>query len=728
MQEAVAALKNNARGVDSSIKEAASGLISFNNLLRGTVVLAATEHLKEWLKTSVQHHKERSKVMTKELALRKEELSATNANIKALVEAPLLDLKRLRTFRELAKEQRFMVRSLKEEHERRTLINEAWSRFSYAQRATASVLTALWFNTLDQAHTYNRSLMQANTAIGSRFGLINKTLEVQIALGASTQTMAESAEALVQYGHDLTPAFQENLKIVTMMHNGLGIAAQTGAQLVTVFTRQLRQGAEQVGNAIAQVAQQTALSAQHAAEFAVEIGRALRLLGPGFRSEAVGVTKVITTLAGRVQELGGNAGAVVNMFRQMSGGSSQAFFLRGLAGVRSGQLGTERGAEAAMRGLAQRLSQILKAPEGTDMYAAQLEAAAEMTGMATVDIVDFREAVKGLNAPLTEAKALQKAYNNQTALLGEAFDQIRESVAALLTRAVMPLFPAISAIARSLSAFVRTLASWEPLVYILTAALPVATVYATIALARFGNELRKFAITSAFAQGMLSKSSNLSGIASAGGFLKYLRAVPLLSTAGAGWIGVAGGIGYAVGSALEKNKHISNISKNLAAWYYDTKSEKSTLRAQRRSITTEAALLGREIAKNALGGKDPWELTSKLDALEAEARQTYPDMPKNATRKYALNAAEDVMRGAVLVAQLVRATDGPDLKSKEENRLRIGLTTIEILRAQYENSKQAFSDQRDVMRDTLNVEIKKRQNEAFSKMPSPTNSDAYRAH
>jgi hypothetical protein len=335
---------------------------------------------------------------------------------------------------------------------------------------------------------------------------------------------------------------------------------------------------------MADVAAQTGLAAEKAAQFAIEVGRALRLLGPTFRTDAAGVTKVIAGLAGRVQELGGNAQLVVNIFKRMSGGTAEAFFMRGLAGgATPGQLGTAGGTEAALRALSQRISSILTAPEGSPMYVAQLQAVAEMSQMAAEDVVDFQQAIRSLDTPLTEGQRLAKAYRDQTKLVGDSFKQMKVSLAAMTTEALLPTLQVLQPVVAGLADFTKWLSGAKCLIGALTYVLPAAGGVALFFLSRLGSQILTLAAQAKISSEILGKTS-LGPLARD---LVKLNNLPGTLLKGGSWaaagvsgsiaaLAAAGAAGWGIGRALDRifpENGIAKIARDLADWKHDWKSQ-----------------------------------------------------------------------------------------------------------------------------------------------------------
>jgi hypothetical protein len=360
---------------------------------------------------------------------------------------------------------------------------------------------------INQNRVLNQSLIQANSAFKERYALVKDIFNVQTQTGASSEDLAEAARALVDYGLEQRDSFKENLSLVAMLKDGLGVSASYGAELVVTFERGLKQSAKGVADVITTIAAQTGLAAQKAAQYAVELARGLRLLGP-MRTDAGGVAKAVESLAARVEELGGNSQSVVALYRQMLGGTSQSFMLRSLAGVSGpGSLASAAGAREALEGLGRSMQRLITAGPGTVMYAAQLELAAEMHGVAAEDVRNYLEALELSKKPLTELQTLERAYRQQTQLAGEAWRQLGNSLASLYKRGLTPLLSVLSPLVRLVADFVSWLANTKVAFYAAGTALTVGLGAAALAMINLTRAAWTFVRTSGVVSLLLGRSS-----------------------------------------------------------------------------------------------------------------------------------------------------------------------------------------------------------------------------
>lgn len=346
----------------------------------------------------------------------------------------------------------------------------------------------------------NKSLIAANSLSETRQELTQQIYEVQAKTGASFQHMNEAAKALTMVWPKAQAGFKSTLEVMVQMEEGLGVSFESSAQLARVFEINLKTSVRDVADQIAVIANNTSLAADEATRFATEVGKALRLLGPGAAPGAKEATGYITLMAARMKDVGGDASEIVKLFNEMTKGTQQAFMLRGLSGVNTpGALGTGQGAQAAMQGLGQMIDKIVTAKPGTMAYAAQLEAAAQIMGTSTETVRLYKEMLKEANKPLDEHAKLQQRWREQVNNANQALIRVRESFISLLQQAFMPLMPVIKGLFGILAQFVSFLASNKITVYLATAAIVAAAIKTVWSLGRLTVALYQVAAASAAA-------------------------------------------------------------------------------------------------------------------------------------------------------------------------------------------------------------------------------------
>lgn len=614
-----------------------------------------------------------------------------------------------------------------------------------------------WKQTLSTAHEYNKALITANSNADQRFRLLYRTLDIQQQLGASTDDMADAAKNLVEYGGHLGANYQSNLKLITQMKLGLGVAANSAAEMAIVFTRQLQVGAEKVGDAIAQIAANTGLAAQKATSFAVEIGRALRLLGPSMRTEAAQVTKLIGTMAGRVEALGGSAESVVSVFKSLTSGSERGIMLRQMVGAPLKSMGTQQGVVDAMKGLDRLMQMRVTATEGTDQYAVQLEQLSEQVGVSAYDLINLRQVMQDWSKDTNMARTAQQAYAEQTRLAGESWKQIKSSLGAMIHEALLPFLQVLQPVVGTLADVIKAAANFKPLVMTLSVAMPLAAIAAVASLSRLIRKIWEMAATSAWVQGLLDKG----GLVGKGNLLEKFPGVP--SWAGAGrmagtfWgqalgaggklsgmsmltggagIGVAaasvaavaaaGAAGVGVGLLVNKlmakfdwwnnmwsgiHSGIMKVGSILHLWKAEQKSDKDAEKAWLKANTGGSPLdaarkAAQALVSERLRGGDP--TATKVAMAAAAEKYAALGWTEAKTRSAITGMAFTEARAEVMRGAFARMTWNEAQDKAESKRM-----ATELKRLQYEESMLKLQDQ-TIRMDAIRTDAAKAQLQSIS--------------
>lgn len=417
----------------------------------------------------------------------------------------------------------------------------------------------------------NQALIQANSLSTARQTLTEDIYETQIATGASLQTMLGAAKALTTVWPKNRDDFKSTLEIVVQMEQGLGVSFEHSAELARTFQIGLKMPVREVADQIAIIANSTSLAADEATRFAIEIGKAIRLLGPGAAPGAREVTGYVTAMAARMKDVGGDASDIIKMFTEMQRGTAQGFMLRGLAGVTPAALGTQGGAQAAFQSIGRVINMMVSARPGTAAFAAQVEAASQALNMSTDSVVMYRRMLEEAKKPLDEHAKLQQRWSEQVTNANMSLHRIRESFIALVQRALLPIMPRISEILGAIADFISWLGKSKVALYATGAILIGITVKATMSLYRLSAALLSVAVNSELAA-RIQAARGIAGGVEGGGILgKILIQLPWLGRIHGvmvrilGFLGtigrflvsppvlavmIAGAVGYAVGSVI----------------------------------------------------------------------------------------------------------------------------------------------------------------------------------
>jgi hypothetical protein len=416
----------------------------------------------------------------------------------------------------------------------------------------------------------NKIVQDTTSNFVTRRKVFQDILEVQTRTGAASQQVLSATKALRGAGFLVRNDFQSTLETVLKMEQGLGVSNDNATQLARVFQINLGVPLRNVADDITKIAGQTSLAADEAARYAVEVGKALRNLGPGGATQVREVTKYVTALAASMKDVGGDAGEITKLFGEMTKGSAQGFLIRGMSGVNDPRaVGTNQGSQRAFQGIGRIIDTIVRSEPGTRMYLAQLESASQFLNMSTESIILYKQALAGANKPLDEAATLQKHWEEQIMQTGEIVKTLEHSFGALLRQGFIPVLKyGVVPVMKGLDGIFRFISTNKVAMVAALGAVYAGIGYTIFALTKFVAAMALTAATSLVAAkaervrqielglGMVTSKAGLFGtLAKLGGPLAmFARSVmvvgPLLANPFVWGTLLAGGIGVAIGYAL----------------------------------------------------------------------------------------------------------------------------------------------------------------------------------
>lgn len=307
---------------------------------------------------------------------------------------------------------------------------------------------------LSTSRTLNESLIHANSSIAARYDLLTKIYKVQSETGASTREMSVVAHALTEYGIDLNSNFADSAKLVYQMNSGLGVSVQHGAELVSAFQR-LGVDVRSVGDGIARVTADTALSADEASRFSINIARALSTMRTGMGKGSSEVAEFLNRIEGQLKSATGVTGELTAMYTRMTttlDGAGVAHML-GIKNIES--LGGKDGAERMTKALRSLVDNTLRGLGG-DARLSALESLSEMTGMSTLALSSLSTAMDDASKKMGSRTTIEQAWKNQLVTTGEAVNSMIGSLRFLAIKVVQPLLLPIQMLSKAAASLIGT--------------------------------------------------------------------------------------------------------------------------------------------------------------------------------------------------------------------------------------------------------------------------------
>jgi len=380
----------------------------------------------------------------------------------------------------------------------------------------------------------NISLIESNSSWGQRLSMMEKINAVQIRTGIATDDMAEATKSLLKYGHDLTDNFAEALALTTMMKVGLGVSADTTSQMLAT-TKSIGGNWKEVADGIARVKEDTALAADQAARFAIEIGNAMALLGPKAGTQLGAIGEYINRLEGSAQKLGVQAGGIKDVLvgftteKGMMGATALGLDPTFLTDLERTRMATER--------FSSFVNQQLSGTTGWQRMV-MLQQLAEYFGTSIEVIGRLNEIVADQNKQRKSQITVESAFANQTKTLTDQWNRLKASLGAIINAVLIPVIATANAVIWPFTKLLGVIGKSEKALWALSAAMTAVMV---IQMAKMIAALRTMAIgdiiLGSLGKGVIGKgiSGFLARFLGGGGAATAAKGVATAATRATGW-------------------------------------------------------------------------------------------------------------------------------------------------------------------------------------------------
>lgn len=324
-------------------------------------------------------------------------------------------------------------------------------------------VTAVWYGVILNSATslfnthqhIQRDLQAANSNLYARIGLTKSILENQRQTGASLELSKETTREMLEYGYDLTGNMDAQLRLVTQMHDGLGMSVRTATEMAAVYDRQLNVSARGVADSIANVVNDTALAADEAGRLAINLGRAVATLRPGISKDLAAVNELVGRYEGALAQLGGQFGGFSDLLTKMT--TSDGMLQAGLLGVNNPEfLASEEATKQVLNSFSDYARNFLGNTAGWER-ALRLQSLSEMFGTSTQQINLMIRAAEEANKQRTGSLTVEERYREQVRASAQSFERLGNSIRALTQEAVIPIMGAVGTLAGAVATAAETI-------------------------------------------------------------------------------------------------------------------------------------------------------------------------------------------------------------------------------------------------------------------------------
>lgn len=355
--------------------------------------------------------------------------------------------------------------------EKQKIVAAEMQRIGHATLGLLIVYKAAAIDLYLKTSQFNQNLIEANSAYAHRNQLLKETLRVQAETGMSFGEITKAASALVHYGLDTESTFNDNLRLIVQMEQGLGVSVNASAQLASIVERQLKGSFTDVSHVIAQIVNDTALAGDEAVRLANAISTALGRLRPGLGAQGLPeVVRLVGRYEAALKEVGGVPGAFQQLVTSLT--TPSGIVGAGALGVSPEFLATSEGVQSVMDRFAQYGEMLVGQSQGWERQF-RLQMLADVFGTSADSANQMLIAIQRANQQQMAGITVQERWRQQMSATNAGIGRLANSLLALLQGGLLPVVNAIGWIANRLADFVSWINRSRTAVTIVTTALGV---------------------------------------------------------------------------------------------------------------------------------------------------------------------------------------------------------------------------------------------------------------
>lgn len=318
---------------------------------------------------------------------------------------------------------------------------------------------------------FNQNLIEANASWRHRTDLLRETLVTQAQLGMSFEGITRAVAALVSYSLDTESTFEDNVRLVAQMEQGLGVSVGASAQLASIVERQLKGSFTDVAHVVAQLVDDTALAGDEAVRLANAIAQAMGRLRPGIGAQGLPeVLRLVGRYEAAIKEVGGAPGAFQQLITSLT--RPEGIVGAGALGVAPEFIATSQGVEQVMDRFARFGNMLVGQAQGWDRQF-RLQALADIFGTTAEQANQMLIAIKRAKEQQVGAITVQDRWREQMHATNMGVSRLANSLTALLQGGLLPVVQLVGFISNKLADFFEMIAQYRPVVYALMGALGI---------------------------------------------------------------------------------------------------------------------------------------------------------------------------------------------------------------------------------------------------------------
>lgn len=305
-----------------------------------------------------------------------------------------------------------------------------------------------------QSQIFNKTLIEANSSLSVRTGLIRQALRAQSETGDSLESIAQTMVEIRAQSRLYDADMNKLVATASKLKLGLGASTQQVGMLLNV-SRQLKLSFTTVANEVSNIVEKTSLSISDAVGLLADLREQMAAFHKD-GANLVAAGRYVAALEESLRQVGATAGASARIIAgatDMGRGGSMAMAF----GARGPDFGTD---PEQLNLVLRQSANFLKQFRDNAWVFPQMAQSFGLTAVDAQNLINAQDKLSDNMSKLEKnVKTLDQRYKEQAAIAGDVYGQFFNSLKALTVELLTPLTKAVGWLNQALGAL-RTSVAW----------------------------------------------------------------------------------------------------------------------------------------------------------------------------------------------------------------------------------------------------------------------------
>jgi hypothetical protein len=562
---------------------------------------------------------------------------------------------------------------------RKMMLAKEFEKLQGKQAAMMLATAEIFRRALNYSQELSAQMASMPSALGKRFEYISSALAIDSKLGAGLSRTAAAAGALSKEGFKTRDAFESTLEVVLLMEGGMGLSVQQGAELANLFERRLKVGVKSIADLMANVVENTSLTADEFHRIAIEVGKSAALLNQ--MSSAKQVTAQVSAIEDALKKAGLAPNQFNEFFSKLRSGTVESMVSAGMLGLNPEDLMAPDAAERAAKAMAAMSDQINTMGDYQALVA--LQQISPLVGTNVETLKGFGNAMRTARFQIDQTTDAKKRFNEQMSAVRGAWTKLHNIFSAAAMRVLTPAVEILVRVFDAVATAATALQSKGPIIETMFAmTLPFVIGKGIKSIGTILSGAKKvFALESAAVAGAgaAARSGIMSTIAKRAAFAMGMTIAPDATItkvlAVIGWVVTIGTVFTATYALLKK--------------WFDHSTKEDVKATEMDTVMATKIALREAVSDMLTTSRDPQEIRQEIGVGAEYLRLLHPNLTNEDINQFLAEQVQLVDNMVYAMDQLAPIPNTDE--NKEQQEMLVGLTKelVDTLKQNVEASKQS---------------------------------------